>query len=90
MKVSEAKDQLRAITGRSKEALTEISAKIAAQQAKITELEASVNDPEVTDAETLAIIGELKTVTDQLAEIVPDVPATPPTDTTPTEPPATV
>lgn len=77
MKLDEIKKQIAESRARSQEAFGEISAKIAAQQTKIDELIAAASNPDVTDEAFLADLQSLKATTDQLADIVPDVPPAP-------------
>jgi len=78
MKLSEIKAQIAQAAKDSKEAFTELSQRLADQQAKIDQLVADASDPNVADGDFL---NDLKTVADnnrELAALVPN----------PTEPPA--
>ncbi len=77
MKLAEIKAQIAAAAAKSTEAFAEISTKITAMQTQIDELIAGASDPDVTDEAFLADLQNLKTTTDQLADIVPNVPTPP-------------
>ncbi len=77
MKLNEIKAQIAAAAAKSTEAFAEISTKITAMQTQIDELIAGASDPDVTDEAFLADLQNLKTTTDQLADIVPNVPTPP-------------
>lgn len=77
MKLSEIKNQIAAAATRSTEAFAELGSRIADLQKQIDDLIAGAGDPDVTDEAFLASLNTLKTNTDALADIVPNVPPPP-------------
>lgn len=79
MKLSELKAQLVAAAAENTEAFAEITAKITDLQAQLATAIANLQDPDISDADTLAALQTVSTTAKQLADIVPN-PATPPAD----------
>lgn len=73
MKMSELKGDLRGAVNSATKAFGEIKKKLDELDKKVTEVEAGVTDPEVTDEDLLTTVGELKAITQQLDDLVPDV-----------------
>jgi len=80
MKLSELKAQLVTAAAENTEAFAEISAKITDLQTQLQTAIDNLNDPDVTDAETLAALQTVSATAKQLADIVPNTPPAPPAD----------
>jgi len=83
MKLAELKAQLVAAAAANTEAFAEITAKITDLQTQLQTAIDSLNDPDITDAETLAALQTVSTTAQQLADIVPNTPPAGGGDTTP-------
>lgn len=87
MKLSELQGSLQEVKTASLKAFSEIRSRIDALDAKITELTGELANATVP-ADAQGTIADLKTISKQLDDIVPDAPELPPPTIPPTEPAA--